>query len=228
MKRLIGYYNYLVISVKEHVKLRLIYPYNQKFKQIKSVIPKSIEIGEGVKIMESTRILSHLERIGNHVHIGRDTYIGICKSIGSFSSISFDVKLGIDSHPFYFVSSSPYFYAKYRGFVEEDLSNPLDRGLTEVGCDVLIGTQAMILSGVKLGHGCIIGAGSVVNKSVPPYAIVRGIPGKVVAYRFDEITIQKLLKSKWWDFTEEQLVKYKSKMGAVEEFIKALEDDGII
>jgi virginiamycin A acetyltransferase len=223
-----SYYNYILERVKTHVKLHIVYPQNEKFKRIKSVIPKTVSIGEDVRIMPKIRILNHLQHIGDHVFIGRDTYVGFCKSIGSYTCISFDVKLGIDSHPFYFVSSSPYFYAKYRGFVEEDLSNPLDRGLTEVGCDVLIGTQAMILSGVKLGHGCIIGAGSVVNKNVPPYAIVRGIPGKVVAYRFDEETIQKLLKSKWWEFSKEQLIKYKPYMNQVEKFIEQLEHDNII
>jgi len=228
MKRINNYIKYLIVQIKIHIKLHLVYPYNPQYKSIKSIMPNKIKLGKGVKTDTGVNFSNHLEKIGDHVYIGQNTYIGYCKSIGNFSSISFDVKLGIDSHPFHFVSTSAYFYSTKRGFVENALYKEENRGLTEVGCDVMIGTQAMILSGVKLGHGCIVAAGSLVNKNVPPYAIVRGSPAKVVAYRFDEETIAKLLKSEWWNFTETQYQKYKSIMCEIEKFVEEIEKDHVI
>ena len=59
--------------------------------------------------------------------------------------------------------------------------------------------QSTIMPGVKIGNGAIIGANSVVTKDVPPYAIVGGVPAKVIRYRYDEETIRFLLDLKWWN-----------------------------
>ena len=73
--------------------------------------------------------------------------------------------------------------------------------------DVWIGENAHIMSGVTIGDGAIVGSEALVTKDVPPYAIVGGNPAKIIKYRFDEYTIEKLLKIKWWDFDEDELVK---------------------
>lgn len=70
---------------------------------------------------------------------------------------------------------------------------------TIIGNDVWIGTNAIILKGVNVGTGAVIGAGTIVTKDVPPYSVVVGVPGKVIKYRFDSSTIDKLLSSKWWE-----------------------------
>lgn len=57
----------------------------------------------------------------------------------------------------------------------------------------------MIMEGVKIGDGAIIGAGSLVLKNVPPYAIVAGVPAKIIKYRFSEEEINKLLEIQWWN-----------------------------
>ncbi|NDF12940.1 MAG: antibiotic acetyltransferase [Proteobacteria bacterium] len=75
------------------------------------------------------------------------------------------------------------------------------RGPVEIGSNVVLSENCIILSGVKIGDGAVIGAGSVVTKDVPPYAIVGGNPAKVLRYRFDEQTIKELLAIRWWDFT---------------------------
>ncbi|MET1863789.1 hypothetical protein ABXK73_03570 [Campylobacter jejuni] len=58
----------------------------------------------------------------------------------------------------------------------------------------------MLKQGITLGTGCVIGQRAVVTKDVPPYAIVAGIPAKIIKYRFDEKTIERLLKIQWWKY----------------------------
>ena len=70
----------------------------------------------------------------------------------------------------------------------------LTNGDIVVGDDVWVGQRAIIMSGVNIGQGAVIGAGAIVTKNVPPYAIVGGIPAKVIRYRFSEELIQELLK----------------------------------
>jgi acetyltransferase-like isoleucine patch superfamily enzyme len=69
-----------------------------------------------------------------------------------------------------------------------------------IGNDVWIGMDATILSGVKISDGAIIGANSVVTKDVPAYSIVAGNPARLIRKRFDEETIDKILKIKWWEW----------------------------
>lgn len=68
-----------------------------------------------------------------------------------------------------------------------------------VGSDVWIGHGVTLLSGIKIGDGAVIGACSVVSKDIPPYAVAVGNPIKIIKYRFDPVTIEKLLKIAWWD-----------------------------
>jgi hypothetical protein len=68
-----------------------------------------------------------------------------------------------------------------------------------------MGHNVVVLPGVSVGDGAIIGAGSIVTKSVPPYAITVGVPASVRRLRFDERTIERLLKVRWWDFELSEL-----------------------
>ena len=76
-----------------------------------------------------------------------------------------------------------------------------------IGNDVWIAAGAHVLRGVKVSDGAVIAANAVVTKDVPPYAIVAGVPAKIVKYRFSDDQIKSLLDIKWWDFSEEQLSK---------------------
>jgi acetyltransferase-like isoleucine patch superfamily enzyme len=78
-------------------------------------------------------------------------------------------------------------------------------GIIRIGHDVWIGEQAMIAPGVKIGHGAVVGARSLVLKDVPPYAVVVGHPAKVLRYRFDADLIAALLASEWWRYGPECL-----------------------
>lgn len=142
-----------------------------------------------------------------NVIIGDYTYIGgNCKinntSIGKFCSLGEEIKIGLGMHPLHLRSTFPGFYAKdssYYGVEPEYEYNGAQHLPIEIGNDVWIGTRATILDGVKVGHGAIIAAGAVVTKDVPPYAVVGGVPAKIIKYRFNEQQISELLSSKWWD-----------------------------
>jgi acetyltransferase-like isoleucine patch superfamily enzyme len=69
--------------------------------------------------------------------------------------------------------------------------------------DVWIGHGAIILSGVHVGNGAVIGAGSVVTKDVEDFAIVAGNPAKLIRFRFDEETRKEILESEWWNDSKE-------------------------
>lgn len=110
--------------------------------------------------------------------------------IGKFCSIADNVTILLGGeHKLDTISSFPFSLEK----------NRFSKGDVIIGNDVWIGYGATILSGVSIGDGAVIAANSIVTKDVEPYAIVGGVPAKTIKYRFDEKTIDKLLKLKWWN-----------------------------
>jgi acetyltransferase-like isoleucine patch superfamily enzyme len=119
--------------------------------------------------------------------------------IGSFCSINPDVIIFLgEEHRTDWVTTYP-FSALFKEF-QQFSGHPATKGDVFIGNDVWIGTNVTILSGVKIGDGAVVGAGSVVVKEVPPYAIVGGTPAKLIRMRFDQKTVDGLLKMKWWDW----------------------------
>ncbi len=97
---------------------------------------------------------------------------------------------------------------------------PEKRNFVHIGNDVLIGAYTVILPGVTVGHGAVIGAGSVVTKDIPPYAVVAGTPAKILRYRYSEEKINKLLQIAWWDWDEKKIKDYIDDFyGKVDDFI---------
>ncbi len=155
------------------------------------------------------------KRLG--VSVGRytyDTYNTLdfpenVESIGSFSSINKRVSIGGKNHPVEYVSTHPMFYygenGKQNGFSLEGNLEINSKSKIVIGHDVWVSTNAVILPGVTIGHGAVIGAGAVVTKDIPPYAIATGVPAKVIKYRFSEDIIKGLLKIKWWDWSDEKI-----------------------
>lgn len=82
-----------------------------------------------------------------------------------------------------------------------------DGGPIEVGHDVWIGTEAMVLPGITIGHGAVVAARAVVTRDVPPYAVVAGNPARVVRMRFDVPAVERLLAIAWWDWPAERVAR---------------------
>lgn len=125
--------------------------------------------------------------------------------IGKYCSIAAGVKfIAGGEHDKGRVSTFP-FSKKFDLSIEKIES--FSKGDIIVGNDVWIGTDTMILSGVKIGNGAIVAARSVVTKDVPDYAIVGGNPAGIIKMRFNQTQISELLKIKWWDWDEEKIIK---------------------
>lgn len=133
-----------------------------------------------------------------NVKVGKYTYGGISVSndvkdaklvIGNFCSIAENVHFMLGSeHSLNHISTYP-FQVYFMGADREAIS----KGDIIVKDDVWIGRNALIMSGVNIGQGAVIAAGAVVTKDVPPYAIVGGVPARVIRYRFEEEIINELV-----------------------------------
>jgi len=158
-------------------------------------------------ILYTKDLLGDRYRIGDHTY-GKPRVIsrGEAKSltIGKYCSISTQVVIFLGSeHRIDWISTYP-FPILWRE-ANSIKGHPSSKGDVRIGNDVYIGYHVIILSGVTIGDGAVIGAGSVVASDVPSYAIVAGNPAHVLRYRFDEETIKKLLKIRWWDWPDEKV-----------------------
>lgn len=195
---------------------------------------KKVFIGERCYVSFDS-IFEGYNRIGNDSFfagkIGRASYIGeqchIVADIGRFTCIAPRVITVRGSHPTReWVSIHPAFFSTKGqagiSFVMEERyaeSKPPIR----IGNDVWIGDSAMLMDGIVIGDGAVVAAGAVVTKDVPPYAIVGGLPAKLIRYRFeDPETIQSLLDVKWWNQPMEWLQENADAFSCVDELLNRM------
>lgn len=149
-------------------------------------------------------------KVGAYSYISPNTEIENAE-IGRFCSIADYCRIGMGTHNTNQISTSPIFTQKSNGtkvkWVDVNVNDsPLLK--VKLGNDVWIGSRAMILGGVTVGDGAIVGAGAVVTKDVPSYAIVGGVPAKVIKYRFSKRLIELLMDFKWWYYPEDVLKEH--------------------
>ena len=131
---------------------------------------------------------------------------GLRPTVGRFSSIASGVTILLGgNHQTNWVTTYPFMSFSEWPSAARIQGHPTTKGDVNIGNDVWIGLDAFILSGVSIGDGAVIGARATVTKDVPPYAIVAGNPARVVKYRFDQATIQKLLTIAWWNWSDVEI-----------------------
>lgn len=191
-----------MIIIKRAIK-RLYYLINNK----KIKLHSTCDIGglktrfEGANVVNENSFfvgsLGYASYLGSNCHIAAN--------IGRYCSIASNVRTVDGNHPTNWVSTSPLFYSTSKQcgitYVREELYKE-KTDLVEIGNDVWIGEGSLIMGGVHIGDGAVVAAGAVVTKDVPPYAIVGGVPAKLIRYRFDEDTVIKLINFKWWEKSE--------------------------
>lgn len=181
----------------------------------------TVRVGDGVYITDSKFEGKNSVASGSQVIKSEMGYASYCASntfirntkIGRYCSIGKNVRIVDKTHPIDdFVSTHPAFYSSQnvtgvsyaqKSLFIETLYAVDSKWSVEIGNDVWVCDNAMILGGHRIGDGAIIAAGAVVTKDVPPYAIYGGVPAQLIRYRFDKETREFLENSKWWDKGEE-------------------------
>ncbi len=198
-----------------------------------------VKFGKGVYI-NNTSIFEGQNFLSNDCYfvgceIGFGSYVGanshITKTqIGKYCSIGPNVRTIMGQHPTSkFVSTHPSFFSKHSpiglSYVQEQLFeehpksfHPIEDYTIAIGNDVWIGDGAALIEGVTVGNGAIIAANALVTKDVPPYAIIGGVPGKIIKYRFSEPEIANLLKLAWWDKSHEWIQANAEKFQDIKNF----------
>lgn len=182
-----------------------------------SQVDSTAVVNSGSSVVNST--------MGAYSYCSYDCNI-INARIGKFCSLANEIIIGGDEHPMEWLSTSPVFQdVKHSGPAKKFARHTLPTSKTTViGNDVWIGDRAIVKQGVTVGDGAVIGAGAIVTKDVPPYAVVAGVPAKLIKFRFDEDIIKELLQSEWWNLLDEEIERYAHLIKDPIAFTKALKE----
>jgi chloramphenicol O-acetyltransferase type B len=192
---------------------------SKALKKARLIAVKNSTVHSTSKLESGTSFYS--STMGKFSFCGYDCEI-VNADIGSFTSIANCVVIGGGRHPMEWAAMSPVFYegrdsvnAKFSEHVREQPRR------VSIGHDVWLGRSVIVLPGVTIGDGAVVGAGSVVTKEVPPYAIVAGNPARLIRYRFSESLRSRLLSARWWDLNHRELRALAPYVRDVEAFLGA-------
>jgi len=172
------------------------------------------DVGPNCSVRESS--------MGDYSYLASNVSM-VWTTVGNFCSIAAYTRINPGNHPTWRVTTSHSTYRRKQygldevddtEFFEWRKSHPC-----EIGHDVWIGHNVTVLAGVKIGTGACIGAGAVVTKDIPPYAIAVGVPAKVIRYRFDEETIERITATEYWNWSREKLETNFADLRNVDEFL---------
>lgn len=154
----------------------------------------------------NAHVLMFRSSIGKYSYVGGPSKV-VCADIGKYCSIASEASIGMGTHTLNMLSTCSIFTEKHNGtghsWIDKVGIDPFER--VSIGNDVWIGKRVMVLGGVTIGDGAVVAAGAVVTKDVPPYAVVGGVPAKVIKYRFTEAEIETLERLCWWNMPEDKL-----------------------
>lgn len=221
--------------------------------------PLSLVFNDYVLIFGNTSVSS--VNIDSFSYINSNCSINLT-DIGRYTSIASDVHTGLATHDIKAATQSSFtFLQGLENFPEilsedgedfkninTDFANKASQNFsylfakecssyschhTEIGHDVWIGQGVKILGKVKIGTGAVIGAGTILTRDVPPYAIVTGAMGHdssipFTRFRFDENTIERLIKSEWWNFNipRAMALGFKIDLHDINSFASLIENEG--
>lgn len=153
---------------------------------------------DGPEHFEARCVLYHYPFIGDKLVIGK--FCAIARGVRFVMNGANHKLAGFSSYPFYIFANG----------WEAAAPGPGDlpyKGDTVIGSDVWLGFESVVMPGVKIGHGAIVAAKSVVTKDVPPFAIVGGNPAQIIRYRFPQDVVSCLLQIAWWDWPVEKITR---------------------
>lgn len=170
--------------------------------------------------------------IGYGTFIGENTQLANCR-IGRYCSIGSNINVISATHPTQgFVSTSPMFYSTLKQcgqtYCDTNKFNEfllVNNRCAIIGNDVWIGDRVTIKGGTKIGDGAIIAMNACVTKDVPPYAIVGGVPAKIIRYRFSPAQIEGLLSISWWNMSEDWIIKHANLFTNIDDFLDSVKNE---